>query len=314
MGALKISNETRVGILAAVGIILLVLGFNFLKGKDIFNPGTDYHVSYSNTNGLNEGDAVLVNGYKVGKVKNISLKKDNTGVDVLVNLTENIKIPEDSYVELGGDLLGEKYLSIRLGVSEETVPPDGWLKGSVEVDIQSQIKLLSLKINLMINSIDTTINVLSSMFNENVKEDFQKSMAGIKNSLEIFNNSAERINTLLEKEEPHISGIITDVSSITNSVNNSKENLQKIISNLESITDTLSGVPWQDLSGDFQQALANINAISEKISSGEGSLGKLVNDEDLYNSFVNSLDSLSVALHNFSENPEIRVKFHVFGK
>jgi ABC-type transporter Mla subunit MlaD len=82
----KISNETKVGVLAAVGIALLFIGFNYLKGVNVFDKGEDYYVLYANSSGLAGGDPVEIDGYTVGKVKNVALQKDQSGVEVILNM------------------------------------------------------------------------------------------------------------------------------------------------------------------------------------------------------------------------------------
>jgi len=313
---LTISNESKVGILAAIGIAMLFIGFNYLKGVNVFSKGTDYHVAYNNSGGLLVGDPVIVDGLSVGRVKSIELQDDQTGVDVILNFQETLRIPDDSYALIRGNLMGEKYVQMIFGTSANLIPGGGLLRGEIETDlantISQEFKPITDKVKTMLSSMDTAINVLRGIFTEEVQSDFAKSMANIKTTLESFNLSAERVNAFIVKEEGDIESIITDVSSFTQTVSESEDEVKSIVENLKVISDSLKTVEWQALAVEFERAADNINTISSKISNGEGTMGKLVNDEALYLELTQTLGTLDSVLDAFGKNPEIRLR--LFGK
>lgn len=304
------------GILAAVGIVLLFIGFNYLKGINVFNKGTDYFVQYPNSGGLLVGDPVIIDGLSVGRVKAVDLQEDQSGVDVTLNFEQKIIIPDDSYALIRGNLMGEKYVQLFLGTSTNTVQPGSVLRGEIETDlantISQEFKPITDKVKTMLSSMDTAINVLRGIFTEQVQNDFAKSMGSIKTTLESFNNSAERVNALLIKEEGNIENIISDVSGFTQRVSESEEEMQDIVTNLRIISDSLKSVEFQALAIEFQRAADNINSISSKINAGDGTMGMLVNDQQLYMELTQTLGTLDSVLDAFGKNPEIRLK--LFGK
>lgn len=304
------------GILAAVGIVLLFIGFNYLKGINVFNKGTDYFVQYPNSGGLLVGDPVIIDGLSVGRVKAVDLQEDQSGVDVTLNFEQKIRIPDDSYALIRGNLMGEKYVQLFLGTSTNTIQPGSVLRGEIETDlantISQEFKPITDKVKTMLSSMDTAINVLRGIFTEQVQNDFAKSMGSIKTTLESFNNSAERVNALLVKEEGNIENIISDVSGFTEKVSESEEEMQSIVTNLRIISDSLKSVEFQSLATEFQRAADNINSISSKINAGDGTMGMLVNDQQLYLELTQTLGTLDSVLDAFGKNPEIRLK--LFGK
>ena len=313
---MKVSNETKVGILAAVGIAVLFIGFNYLKGINVFHKGTDYFVEYTSSGGLNVGDPVIIDGFTVGRVKNVELQEDQSGVDVILNFSEDVKIPEGSNAVIRGNLMGEKYIQIFLSSNTAIVPPGGNLVGQIEADlantISAEFKPITDKVKTMLSSMDTAINVLRGIFTDDVQKDFQKSMLSIKQTLESFNKSAEKVNLFIAKEEENIDNIITDVSGITDYMNQSENDVKAILANLKSVTDSLNSVEWQELGEQFSLAADNINKISTKINDSAGSLGLLVNDQQLYYDLSNTLVTLDSVINEFGKNPEIRLK--LFGK
>lgn len=295
---------------------MLFIGFNYLKGVNVFSKGTDYHVAYNNSGGLLVGDPVIVDGLSVGRVKSIELQDDQTGVDVILNFQETLRIPDDSYALIRGNLMGEKYVQMIFGTSANLIPGGGLLRGEIETDlantISQEFKPITDKVKTMLSSMDTAINVLRGIFTEEVQSDFAKSMANIKTTLESFNLSAERVNAFIVKEEGDIESIITDVSSFTQTVSESEDEVKSIVENLKVISDSLKTVEWQALAVEFERAADNINTISSKISNGEGTMGKLVNDEALYLELTQTLGTLDSVLDAFGKNPEIRLR--LFGK
>ena len=313
---MKVSNETKVGILAAVGIAVLFIGFNYLKGINVFHKGTDYFVEYTSSGGLNVGDPVIIDGFTVGRVKNVELQEDQSGVDVILNFSEDVKIPEGSNAVIRGNLMGEKYIQLFLSSNSAIIPPGGNLVGQIEADlantISAEFKPITDKVKTMLSSMDTAINVLRGIFTDDVQKDFQKSMLSIKQTLESFNKSAEKVNLFIAKEEENIDNIITDVSGITDYMNQSENDVKAILANLKSVTDSLNSVEWQELGEQFSLAADNINKISTKINDSAGSLGLLVNDQQLYYDLSNTLVTLDSVINEFGKNPEIRLK--LFGK
>lgn len=313
---MKISNESKVGVLTAIGIALLFIGFNYLKGINIFHKGTDYVVEYKSAGGLLVGDPVIIDGFSVGRVKSVELQEDQSGVNVILNFSEDVNVPVDSRARIRGNLMGEKYVEMYLGTSTQMAAHNGILQGEIETDlantISAEFKPISDKVKSMLSQMDTAITVLRSIFTEDVQQDLQKSMQSIKLTLESFNRSADRVNSIIINEEANIDSIINDVSDITNYVNESENDIKSILANLKSVTDSLNSIEWQELSTQFTLAAENINNISQKINSGDGSLGKLVNDEVLYNELLASLRALDSAVIKFSEDPTIKLK--LFGK
>ncbi len=306
---MKLSNEFKVGILAIIGIVLLVFGYNFLKGSSIITKGSFYTIEYSYIPGLKKGDPIQINGYEIGRVTDIVLRDPKLGtIEVLVNVTEDVAIPVNSKATIkSADLLGEKHIDLRLGDSQQVFKDGDHFIGDIEADLTNQIKEelkpLTEKVQSMIVSVDTAITVLSSIFTPSFKDNFETSVRNIKLALENFNNSARMLDEMLAKQQPEIEGIIGDVASITGNVQKNEASLNAIIQNLESLTDSLSTIDWKGITTDIDQAVQSLNGILETVESGDGTLGKLVNDEALYNSLAEIAKSLEIISNEIQVTP-----------
>ncbi len=94
---MKLNNETKIGILAVVGIIVFILGFNFLKGKNLFKKDKYIYAVYENIQGLTKSNPVVINGLQIGNIANLDGSKDLKKILVSVNLTEDFDIPNNSW-------------------------------------------------------------------------------------------------------------------------------------------------------------------------------------------------------------------------
>jgi len=295
-----LSNETKVGILTLIGIAMLVLGYNFLKGSNLFVKGSEYTVEYSYIPGLKSGDPVQINGYQIGRVTDIQLNDPKTGIiEVIINITEDISIPVDSKATIkSADLLGEKFIDLELGDSDQIHNNGDRFSGEIEADLTNQIKEelrpLTEKVQSMIVSVDTAITVISSVFTPSFKDNFETSIRNIKLTLENFSNSARVLDEMLVKQQPAVEGIIQDVALITNNVQENEKSLNVIIKNLESLSDSLASINWVAMTNDIDKAVQSLDEVLVKINNGDGTLGLLVNDDELYLSLKKIADNLEV--------------------
>lgn len=300
---MKLSNEFKVGVLTIITVALLVLGYNFLKGTTLLRKGKLYTIEYSYIPGLKKGDPIQIKGYQIGRVSDIVLAGAQSGrIDVIVNVTEDIDIPVDSRAVIrSADLLGEKYIDLQLGSSSDIFKDGDRIQGNIEADLTNQIKdelkPLTEKVQSMIVSLDTAITVMSSIFTPSFKADFETSVSNIKQTLESFNSSANVLEEVLVSEQVQIERIITDVSSITQNVDANEKNLNEIIANLRNLSDSLSTIDWVGTAMTIDSAMTSLNEILTEVNNGEGTLGKLIYDQELYN----NLEKLSVTLDLISK-------------
>src|SRR5436190_7696072 len=116
---MKIANETKIGALTAIAITLLVLGFNFLKGKTFFGKSRTLYAKYTNVQGLANSNPVMINGLQVGTVYSITTDVNMKQILVNMNLTKEVNIPTNSFAMINTDLLGSKSIDIKLGNATE---------------------------------------------------------------------------------------------------------------------------------------------------------------------------------------------------
>src|SRR4030042_7150956 len=116
----KISREVKIGFAAIITIGIVIWGWNFLKGINIFKSTDTYYAVYNDIRGLIESGVVILNGYKVGNVGSIRFDKDNIDrIVVEITLEERVKLPLNTVLLIKGSSLVSGIKDLKL------VPGDG---------------------------------------------------------------------------------------------------------------------------------------------------------------------------------------------
>lgn len=132
---MTISNETKVGSLTAIAIVLLILGFNFLKGNSIGSKKIQYTATFSDIRGLAKGNPVTIAGQEVGNIHETDGGKDMRQIKVTINMKKEVNIPDDSYAVINSSLLGIVQLEIKLGNSATLKQPGASLNTIAPADM-----------------------------------------------------------------------------------------------------------------------------------------------------------------------------------
>ena len=158
---MKISNETKVGVIAAIAITVLVLGFNFLKGKTLFGKSHTLYAKYTNVQGLANSNPVMINGLQVGNVYSITTDKNMKQILVNINMTKDVNIPTNSVALIKTTLLGETSIDIHLGNDTSYIPENGTIPTAASTGIFSEVlgkvDPVLYQVTKAVNSIDSVL-------------------------------------------------------------------------------------------------------------------------------------------------------------
>lgn len=301
----RISNETLVGALAAVTITLLLLGFNFLKGEDVFSTTTDYNVVYQDAMGLQNSSAVLYKGIKVGTVRKVQLREDKAGVVVQFYVNDKVKLTKGSSAKLiTTDLFNTRAIEIALGDDAELLAKNDTLLGEIDPGL---IDKLSVELSPLLNEIKSILSNVDSITTAIDHESLQKTLHNIE-------GTTASLDAMLNNKNSNFNQILINVASISKNLNDNNELLSAAMANVHAITDSLAKADLTNTIYQARNALAETAIILQKVNSGEGSLGLLVNDKRLYENLSQTSDDLDKLLVDMKANPKRYVHFSLFGK
>jgi phospholipid/cholesterol/gamma-HCH transport system substrate-binding protein len=229
---MKISNETKVGILTITGLTILILGFNFLKGKNLFKKSKNIYAVFSDLGGLSNSNEVKVNGYVIGTVSHIAKKDANLeGFVATINLTEDVNIPRDSKAIITSPLVGSYYVNIEKGTSTAFLKVGDTLDSKLDVgiidDVKAQLTPTLTKVRNTLDSLNSVFSSITGVINSEAKNNLQQTLSNLnrissslyglldntKGPLAKTLNNAQDITEDLKKNTAYISATIANAKT-----------------------------------------------------------------------------------------------------
>jgi phospholipid/cholesterol/gamma-HCH transport system substrate-binding protein len=301
-----------------LAIAIFIWGFNFLKGTGLFNKETIYYASYERVNGLIRANPVVVNGLRVGQVKNVYFNPDMSGsIMVSMMLSTDLPIPNNSVARIfSSDLMGSKAVELVLGNSKVPIEKGDTLASDVEgglmAEVNAQMAPIKNKAEDLMTSIDTLVTAFQLIFNESARKNLSESFLNIERTLANLQSATSNIDTLVVKESSRISAILINLDSLTLTLSDNRGDFTKIIKNFRTISDSLADVEIPATFVRINSALADVETILEKVNTGHGTLGMLMNDDSLYLELNRSATSLDSLINDVKNNPKRYVRFSLF--
>lgn len=314
----KISREIKAGVIVIIAIAFFVWGYTFLKGKDLLEKTYTYYAIYERVDGLMNSAPVFVNGLKVGNVGEILFLNDtNRNVIIELKVDKNFLIPYKSIAEIySADLMGTRAIKIVLSNENKYYRPYDTIYSSIEADLKTQVSAqvlpLKHKAEDLIKSIDSVMTVVQSIFDKQTRYNISRSIESIKNAVESLEKTSVTLDTLVQSERYALTRIIANIESISENLRNNNELITNVIKNLSALSDSLQQANIKQTIFNANKALYEANLILDKINRGEGSLGMLIHNEQLYKNLESSSKNLDVLLRDLRENPKRYVHFSLF--
>lgn len=310
---MKISNETKVGALTAISITILVLGYSFLKGNDLFSSDNKFYARYDKVDGLTISKPVLINGFQIGRVSKMALQPDGS-TNVEFKIKPQYDVPKNTTASLEStDLLGGKAIVFVLG-DDKTIAQDGdTLQSSAERGLSEKIAPLQRKAEQLMTKFDTVLLNVNTMMNKDFQHNVDRSFKSIANTLETLEGTTRKVDGLVGSQSKRIGNIMANAESISANLKNNNQTLTHIMTNFDQVSSNLAKANIQQTLDNANKAVAELQTAVSKINSGQGSLGQLVNDEKLYNNLENASKNLDALFIDLKAHPKRYVSFSVFG-
>lgn len=312
---IKIAKEIKAGVIVIIAVAFFIWGYTFLKGKDLFEKTYNYYAVYERVDGLNISAPVFVNGIKIGTVSNIRFMNDtNTNIIVELKIIKSFLIKDSSVAEIfSADLMGSRAIHIIQGNSKKYYRPNDTLLSSVEADLKTQVSAqvlpLKKKAEDLIKSIDSVMVVVQSIFDKQTRYNLTRSFESIRTTVESLSKTSITLDTLVQSEKYALTRIIANVESITENFRNNNELITNVMKNLSAFSDSLQQSNVKQTIINANRALAEATVILDKINKGEGSLGMLIHNEQLYKNLESSSKNLDLLLRDLRENPKRYLHF-----
>lgn len=311
---MKLANETKIGILAAIAIALLILGYNFLKGNDVFSSSDRYYAIYDRVDGLSASKPILVNGYQIGRVESLELMSSGKIVATL-EVNNDIDIPTNTVAEIQStSLLGDKAIYFLMGDAKELVSSGDTLQSSIEKTLVESVNPVKDQAEAMLIKIDSILTSLNAIMNPRFRDNVNTSLESIAHTLKTLESTSSKVDKMVGSGSVRLQEILANVESISSNLKKNNEEISQILTNMNDITGQVAKGRLEETLTNAHKATTDLNAMMEKINQGEGSLGALLNDDSLYNNLNHSAESLDRLMIDLREHPGRYVHFSLFGR
>lgn len=310
---MKISNETKIGALTAIAITILILGYSYLRGNDIFSRSNKYYAVYKSVEGLTVSKPVLVNGFQIGRVSNMKLRPDGQTV-VEMKIDPDYNIPANTLAKLEStDLLGGKAIIFEMGNSRDYAENKDTLKADVQGSLAQSLQPIQRKAEQLISKMDSSLAAINRILNPDFQKNIDRSFRSIANSLETLEGTTRKIDVLVASQTGHINGVLINAETASANIKVSSAHLNGITSNFEKVSNDIASSNIKQTLENANKAIADLQAAMNKVNNGKGSLGMLINDDKLYKNLNDASYNLNSLLVDIKAHPKRYVSISVFG-
>ncbi|MEY4875034.1 MAG: hypothetical protein RL708_183 [Bacteroidota bacterium] len=315
---MKISNEIKIGIFGVATLVILFFGYGFLKSSDLFSSSQRFYIFYKNVDGLGVANEVQLNGFKVGKVVSLKiLPQRNNQIMAVVDIDKNIQVFKNSVFKINSVPLSTTVIKLEtingsaLAVDGDTLM--GESNSSILNQFTEQMEPIKQKAVAVAGTIDSILTQLRSMLDNGGKTGLQNSLADIQMMIHNLRQTTEKVNGLMASESERLDNILKNVDAITTNLKNNNTSITHALANIDKITDDVAKSNLKQTIENTNATIADLSTVLNKIKSGNGSLGMLVNDDKLYLNLKSSSENLDKLMIDLKANPKRYVHFSVFG-
>ncbi len=309
---MKINNETKVGLLSLIALVLLILGFNFLKGKDLFNRSNKIYMVFYDLGGLTKSNEVKINGYVIGKVYDLNAKDKNVnGVVATINLTEDVNIPDNSTAVISSPLVSSSFIAIEKGNSTVYLQPGDTLKTRIDAgildDVRSELTPTLASVRNVLDSLKILLSNVNKVFNDEARANLQQSIANL-------NHTTHSLSRLMDTENGALAQSLDNVNAITANLRKNNDSITATISNAKRVTGKLADLELQPVIDSLTLTISNLKSAIARINSKDGTLGSLIHDKAVYNKLYDALLSMEILIDDLRTHPKRYVNLSIFGR
>jgi phospholipid/cholesterol/gamma-HCH transport system substrate-binding protein len=303
---LKLTREIKTAILVIASILLFIWGYSFLKGRDLFNSYKTFYVEYETVEGLATAAPVTLNGLVIGKVNKITIEENSGKLLVELQIKTDFPISKSSVATIyePGFIAG-KQIAIEPNFIDKSVSEDGQkLKGAIRMGLTESVgdRLVPIqeKLDKIMGNADVLITGINNVLDKKAQEDLRKSVSELSSTMQQFHKASLSMNTILDENKAQIKGVVS--------------NFNRISGDFSKISDSLNKADLGKMVRNLNETLAKVDGMMNDLQSGNGTMGKLLNDDALYNNLDKTSKELELLLQDVRLHPTRYVNVSLFGK
>lgn len=309
---MKITNETKVGALTIIAVALLIVGFNYLKGKDVFNSNKKIYAVFKDLGTLEKSNEVKINGLPVGTVyEKKELDKDVSAIVVTISLTRDVNIPKNSVCFISSNLMGSSFIVIEKGDSKKMMEDGDTLTTRTENgilgDVKAQLNPTLTSVRDVLDGLKGTLANLNSVLNSQTRGNLQQTIANL-------NTSSEELKALLDNQNGALAKTLGNAEAISASLKNNTDDVSATIKNTKKLTQKLAELNLANTVDSLNLLISSLKKTMTDLNEGKGTAGALLHDTKLYEQLNATILSAEILMDDLRTHPKRYVNISVFGK
>lgn len=293
------TKEVQIALVAIVGIVVMFFGLQFLKGLSMFSTDDNYYVKFSDVSGLSASSPVYANGFRVGVVEDVVYNYDRQDdIVAVIGLDKKMKLPRGTRAEIASDLLGNVKLELRLGdVSSGLLTLGDTILGGMQSGLMGKAANMVPQIEQMLPKLDSILASVNALLADpairNSVHNVDEITANLTTTTRELNKLAANLNTQMPSMLKNADGLLANTNQLTKSMNDLD------------IAQTMSKV---------NMTLTNVEQMTAKLNSNEGTLGLLMRDQELYRNMTSTMGNVDSLMIDLKQRPKRYVHFSLFGR
>lgn len=303
---MKISKEFKIGAFVVIVLVVSFFVINYLRGVDIFDKEIELSSRYANLEGLVASAPVNIKGYKAGKVTEVVYDTAAGDFVVTCSISKDFAIPSDSKMTIYGvDIMGGKGIRIDLGTSSEMAQDGDTLAPASEPDLisglASGLSPLMSKVTSTLDSLSVTVASVNALLSSQNRDAISRTLAHLENTIADVSKIADGLGGRADK----LNAFVDDLSELSDRFVNISEQADTLVGKVSSLVGTIS-------ENDIEELVTSFKELLESINDPEGTVGKLLVDDSVYDSLDALLSDVDSLVNKIQENPKKYLKISVF--
>ena len=299
-------KELKIGIFAVSVLAVSFFVLNYLRGEDIFNREAEYVSSYSNVEGLVASAPVFIKGYKAGKVTDVIYDASEDKFYVTCSVSKQFAVPADSKMMIYSvDIMGGKGVRLDLGEAVEMAADGDTLASGFEAGLMdglsSEIGPLLSKVGMAVDSLSVTISGVNGILTEKNRSRISNSLANLEHTLA----NVKDISANIDGKSEQIDVFIDNLAALSTELGTLVAKADSTMAGASKFVDSVNGA---DIAGTVE----SLKRLVDNINNPDGSVGRLLTEDDVYNSVDSLLSDIDDLISKIKENPKKYLKISVF--
>lgn len=290
---MKVSREVKTAILVLSGIALFIYLFSFLKGEDLFSSTQTYYTQFD-YNALSPSSPVTIKGNKIGKIEDIIYDFDSGKTRVAFSVNPKLKFSKNSKIRLyQTGLMGGNALAIVDANDGVLAKPGDFIESEVKQGLMSSIEADLPKVTSgldgTLRSADTLVNNLNDLVVDESADGLKSTIAELNTTLKSFKSLSFSLKEVVQENDKKIASIL--------------DNFDKTSKDLSELSAELKQAGLTATVSELNKTLGSMQSLLASIDNGEGTIGKLLKDDALYNNLEGASEELELLLLDIKLHP-----------